>query len=141
MFTYKFVGLSNKDAQTAFYYGSLRAKPELGQVLLFEETGNRYLIVLIVGKGLEGDGPTNQEKLAFAEIVRGDPVPTLALRKVVRGEAVPPLALKKGDKQLLQKSDLQDVIRPTGRSFDPDEIKESSRRNRKLRLAKPSSKK
>ena len=119
MFTYKFLGLNKQDAQTPYYYGSLPTKPEPGHILLFDETGNRYAVVRIAGEGLVGDGPDSQEELAWAEINRGETVPTL----------------------WLQKLDTTKVARPKGRSFDQDEVKEFSRRNRKIRLAKPPKKK
>jgi len=74
MFTYKFVGLDKSDAETPYYYGSLRAKPELGHIIAYSETGNRYAVVRIDGEGLVGDGPAGQKELAWGEICRGETV-------------------------------------------------------------------
>jgi len=84
MFTYKFVGLDATDAPTQHYYGSLPAKPELGHILVFDETGNRYAVVRIDGDGLvdDGNGYANQTELIRAEINRGETVPTLWLQKL-----------------------------------------------------------
>ena len=82
MFTYKFLGLGHADNPGSFYYGSLPAKPDLGHVLTFNETGNRYVICRVAGEGLVGDGHANREKLAFAEIVRGESVPAVCLQKL-----------------------------------------------------------
>lgn len=83
MFTYKFTGLDKSDAETPYYYGSLPAKPELGRILAYDGTGNRYAIVRIDGAGLvdDGDGSDNQKVLAWADIGRGETVPTLWLLK------------------------------------------------------------
>lgn len=118
MFTYKFVGLDAADAETPYYYGSTPAKPEIGHILVYDKTGNRYAIVRIEGEGLvdDGDGFDSQKKLAWAEIGGGEKVPTLWLRKVGREEF--------GAKE----------IKVTGRSFDYEEVKEQSRRNREIRL-------
>jgi hypothetical protein len=114
MFTYKFVGLAAADAATPYYYGSLPAKPELGRVLLFEESGNRYAVIRIEGEGVTGDGPFDQREmaLAWADISRGESVPTLWLQKL-------------------------DVIetRVQGRSFSAEEVKEYSQKNRETRLS------
>jgi len=119
MFTYKFLGLSKEDAETPYYYGSLPAKAERGQILRYDDTGNRYVIYLVEGKGLEGaNGPANEKELAWADINRGEPVPTIYLQK-----------LDKEDR------------RARGTAFDPDEVKEASRRNRKIRLANKPKKK
>jgi hypothetical protein len=111
MFTYKFVGLDKSDAETPYYYGSLRAKPELGHIIAYSETGNRYAVVRIDGEGLVGDGPAGQKELAWAEIGRGETVPTL----------------------LLQKLDAKET-QAQGRSFSAEEMKEYSRKNRNKRL-------
>lgn len=115
MFTYKFVGLDETDAPTRYYYGSLPAKPELGHILVYNETGHRYAVVRIDGEGLvdDGNGDANQTDLAWAEINRGETVPTL----------------------WLQKLDLKE-IQPQGRSFSYEEMKEYSQKNRETRLSK-----
>jgi len=83
MFTYKFLGLDAVDAPTPYYYGSLPAKPELGHILAYEESDNRYAVVRIEGEGLVGaDDYANQKELARAEINRGENVPTLWLQKL-----------------------------------------------------------
>lgn len=112
MFTYKFLGLDKADAETPYYYGSLPVKPELGHTLSYSR--NRYAIIRIVGEGLVGNDAANQEKLAWADINRGEAVPTLYLLKLQ--ECGP--------------------ITPTGQSFDPDEMKAYSRHNRARRLAR-----
>jgi len=115
VFTYKFVGLLHVDAPTPYYYGSLRSKPEIGYVLFYDETGNRYEIVRIVGHGLEGKDTVNQQELAMAEIGRGESVPTIHLKKLPARQAP-----KKTD------------IRPTGTYFD--DLKKASRKNREKRI-------
>src|SRR5579863_738660 len=112
MFTYKFVGLTGLDASTPYYYGSLPAKPELGHILVFDESGNRYVVFTIEGEGLVGDDPGEQRELAWADINRGEKVPTLWLQKLDAKET-----------------------RPQGRSFNQDEVKEFSQKNRKVRKA------
>jgi len=111
MFTYKFVGLIAADAQTPYYYGSLPAQPELGHILVYSETGNRYAVVRIDGEGLvgDGDGHANQTELAWAEIGRSETVPTL----------------------WLQKFDVKKEIQAQGRSFSYEEY---SDKNREARL-------
>jgi len=111
MFTYKFVGLATMDAPTPYYYGSLPAKPERGHILVYDETGNRYAVVGIDGEGLVGDDTANQKELAWAEINRGEKVPTL----------------------LLQKLDVKET-QPQGRSFTAEEMKEYSQKNREERI-------
>ena len=114
MFTFKFVGLDATDALTQYYYGSLPAKPELGHLLVLDETGNRYAVVRIDGKGLDGtDGDADQAELASAEINRGETVPTLWLQKLDARET-----------------------QARGRSFSYDEMKASSQKNRETRLSK-----
>jgi hypothetical protein len=114
MFTYKFVGLDVSDAETPYYYGSLPAKPELGHILVYNETANRYAVVRIDGEGLvdDGDGLDNQRELAWAEIGGGKTVPTLWLQKLHAKE-----------------------IKAQGRSFSYEEVKEHSQRNREIRLS------
>src|ERR1700737_457540 len=104
MFTYKFAGLTASDAPTPYTYGSLPAKPELGHILVIEESGNRYAVIRIEGEGLVGGGLINQREqaLAWAEISRGETVPTLWLQK---------LDVKETPVQ--------------GRSFSYEEVKES----------------
>lgn len=82
MFTYKFAGLAHEDAPTPYYYGSLSVKPRVSHVLFYDETRNRYKIVHVVGRGLEGEDTANQRKLADAEIGRGENVPTVYLKKL-----------------------------------------------------------
>lgn len=113
MFTYKFVGLAAIDAPTPYYYGSLPTKPERGHVLVYDETGNRYTVIGIEGEGLVGDGPVNQRELAWAEIGRGEAVPTLLL---------------------LQKLDVKET-QAQGRSFTAEEMTEYSHKNRETRLS------
>ena len=121
MFTYKFEGLDRADATTPYYYGSLPAKPELGHILVYDETNNRYEVVGIDGEGLlgEGDGYAEQIELAWAEIGAGKPVPTLRLRQLNTSEPRPSPRHQK----------------PRGRSFDPNDLKEYSQENRKTRLS------
>src|SRR5260221_12130854 len=108
------VRASQSDKPRMYHYGSLPAKPELGHVLVIEESGNRYAVIRIEGEGLVGDGPFDQREmaLAWAEISRGETVPTLWLQKL-------------------------DVIetRVQGRSFSPEELKEYSQKNREIRLS------
>jgi hypothetical protein len=59
----------------------------------------------------DGDGHANQTELAWADINRGETVPTL----------------------WLQKLDMKE-IRPQGRSFSYEEMKEFSQKNREARL-------
>src|SRR5271155_1364837 len=81
-YTFKFLGLTRDDGPTPYYYGSLPAKPEIGHVLRFDETGNRYTVVAIEGTGLTGAASEAQKELAWADINRGEKVPTLVLKKV-----------------------------------------------------------
>jgi hypothetical protein len=137
MFTYKFLGLSKEDAPTPYYYGSLPVKPEIGHTLSYDDTGNRYSIVHIEGEGLEGDnGYANEKELAWADIARGEAVPTLWVKKLGKKELA-----KLRVRQLRKKEPAQKDIKPRGRSFTCDEVKEFSQKNRKTRLAKPSKKK
>jgi hypothetical protein len=110
----QFVGLDKSDAETPYYYGSLPAKPERGHILVVGETGNRYAVVGIDGEGLVGDGPAGQKELPWAEIGRGETVPTL----------------------LLQKLDAKET-QAQGRSFSAEEMKEYSQKNRETRLSTP----
>ena len=114
MFTYKFLGLIATDAPTPYYYGSLPAKAEPGHTLVFDESGNRYAVIRVEGEGLvdDGDGYANQKELAWAEINRGEAVPTL----------------------WMQKLDVKEM-RPRGRSFSHEEVKEFSQKNRETRLS------
>lgn len=113
MFTYKSEALVAPDATTSYHYGSLPAKPELGHVL-FYESGNRYAVTRIDGEGLvgDGDGYAEQRELAWADISRGEKVPTLWLQKLARKET-----------------------QPQGRSFSYEEVKEYSQKNRETRLS------
>lgn len=113
MFTYKFLGLDAVDASTPYYYGSLPAKPELGHILAYEESDNRYAVVRMEGEGLVGaDEYANQKELAWAEIGRGESVPTLWLQKLGTEE-----------------------VKAAGRSFSYEEVKEFSQKNRETRLS------
>lgn len=113
MFTYKFVGLAEIDAPAPYYYGSLPAKPERGHILVYDDTGIRYAVVGIEGEGLVGDGGyADQKELAWAEINRGESVPTL----------------------LLQKLDVKET-KAQVRSFTAEEMKEFSQHNRETRLS------
>lgn len=114
MFTYKFVGLLQADNPAPYYYGSLPARPEIGHVLYYDETGNRYEVTRIVGQGLEGKDTLNQQRLADAEIGRGEEVPTVYLKKL------PPKPPKKTD------------LEPTGTSYYED-LKKASQTNRRKR--------
>jgi hypothetical protein len=112
MFTYKFVGLTTSDAPTSYTYGSLPAKPELGHIIVWEDSNNRYAVVRIEGEGLVGDGGyENQKELAWAEISQGKTVPTVWLQKLA-GTSTP----------------------AQGRSFTAEEMKEYSQKNRETRL-------
>ena len=84
MHTFKFVGLAREDAETPYCYGSLSAKPELGQVLSFEPSGNRYAVYNIHGEGLFGDANANQRELAYADVQSDAKVPTLFLQRLAR---------------------------------------------------------
>jgi len=115
MFTYKFLGMDKSDAETPYHYGSVPGKPELGQTLVYNKTGNRYVVVRIDGEGLvgDGDGYDNQQELAWAEINRGEKVPTLWLQKLIGKET-----------------------ETRGRSFTYEEMKEYSQKNPEARLSK-----
>jgi hypothetical protein len=131
MYTYKFLGLSEEDAETPYYYGSLRKKAELGQTLNYDETNNRYVIIQIEGEGLEGhDGPADQRTLAWADIGARQDVPTLTVRLATPGRAGP--KHEGPDADVLKEGIVQ------GRSFDADEVKAWSQQNRKYRIANPS---
>lgn len=112
MVTYKFKGLTPTDGPTPYTYGSLPVKPEPGHTILWNESGNRYAVVRIEGEGLVGDDAANQKELAWAEIGRGEAVPTLWLQKLEGKE-----------------------IKAQGRSFSYEEMKEYSQRNREARLS------
>jgi hypothetical protein len=123
MFTYKFLGLDVSDAPTPYYYGSLPAKPELGHILVYNETGNRYVVIHIDGKGLvdDGKGFANQQELAWADIGRGETVPTLRLQKIDAKET---------------KIAAKEIEVTSGRSFAYEEVKRYSQMNRATRLSK-----
>ena len=135
MFTYKFVGLDASDAPTPYYYGSLPVKPERGHILKYDETGNRYAVIGIEGEGLEGAGPTNQKELAWADINRGEKVPTLFLQKLRTRKSRHRRRLRHRRKLRRRKELGTKEIKPTGQSFDPDKMKEYSQKNRKIRLS------
>ena len=147
MFTYKFGGLRPEDATTPYYYGSLPAKPEVGQILRLDETGNRYRVTRIVGKGLEGDnGAADQKKLAYADIVHGKSVPILWLsfieeprpkRKIKLISKIKVIDEKRSGKELPASKKAVKEMSVDGRSFDADEFKERSRTNRKIKFKKP----
>jgi hypothetical protein len=112
MFTYKFLGLHATDAPTPYYYGSLPVKPEPGHTLALE-SGNRYAVIQVEGEGLvdDGNGSANQKELAWADISRGEKVPTLWLQR------------------------LGEEVKASGRSFNYEEVKEYSQKNREMRLS------
>jgi len=113
VYTFKFEGLTEQDAPTPYFYGSLPAKPERGHILIFGETGNRYVVYGIHGEGLTGVSARESEReLAWAEISRGESVPTIWLQKI-------------GNMQTTA----------SGRSFSYDEVKGYSQRNRENRLS------
>jgi hypothetical protein len=112
MYTYKFLGLSKKEGPTPYYYGSLQAKAAPGQTLRYDH-GENYVIVRVEGEPFVGDdGRHNEKELAWAEIGRGETVPTLWLLQLITEET-----------------------KFQGRSFDADEVKAWSQKNRKFRLA------
>jgi hypothetical protein len=114
MYTFKFQGLEHADAETPYYYGSLPAKPERGHILRFDKTGNRYVIFAIEGEGLSHiSDQEDQNELAWAEISRGEKVPTI----------------------FLQKLHDDPEIKAIGRSFDYEEVKAYSQENREKRLS------
>jgi hypothetical protein len=121
LYTYRLLGLDKADAPTPYYYGSVPAKPEPGQLLRYDETGNRYVIVRIEGEGLvdDGDGYENQRALAWADINRGEAVPTLWLQKVDAKE--PKIAAK-------------ETKVASGQFFDYEEFKKRSQTNSAERL-------
>lgn len=121
MFTFKFEGLTAQDDLTGYTYGSLPAKPELGHIIVMEESETRYTVIRIDGEGLEGEGSNEQKELAWAEIASGKKVPTLWLQK---------LSLKE---QQTQPS--AGVLVARTRSFDAPEVKEWSQTNRRMRLS------
>ena len=83
MYTFKFEGLTAADAPTPYYYGSLPAQPERGQSLILDGTGNHYVICRVDGEGLTGkDARKNERELAYAEISRGEFVPTIWLQHI-----------------------------------------------------------
>ena len=111
--TFKFEGLTEEDASTPYFYGSLPAKPELGHILTFDGTNNCYVVYRIEGEGLTGDeAPENERELAWTEISRDEPVPTIWLQKI-------------GNMQTTA----------SGRSFSAEEVKAYSQRNRENRLS------
>jgi hypothetical protein len=113
MYTFKFEGLSPQDTETPYYYGSLPAKPEVGHILVFDQTKNRYVIFRIDGEGLtEGNAQDNQWELAYADISRAESVPTIWLRRVEGAD-----------------------IQASGRSFSAEELKGYSQHNREMRLS------
>jgi len=118
MFTYKYLGLTTEDAPGEFTYGSFPAKPEVGHILVFNKSGNRYAVTRIAGEGLVGeDGYTNEKELAWAEINLGEKVPTVWLLRLNPNE-----------------------IQATSRSFSYEEVKEFSQKNRETRLSESASK-
>lgn len=134
MFTYKFVGLDKPDAETPYYYGSLPAKPVVGTTLLFHGTGNRYVIIGIDGKGLTGGDPAaDRNELAWADINRGEKVPTLHLRKL--GTKLVP----HDDTEFLTLNFKTRVaeLPVIGESREYEEMKARTQGNKKKRLKKP----
>ena len=113
MFTYKFMGLDAADAPTPYYFASLPALPTPGHVLIFDETGNRYVVYNIDGEGLVSDNANEaQWELAWADVNRGEKVPTLWLQRISNAET-----------------------KAQGRSFEYEELKASSQHNRETRLS------
>jgi hypothetical protein len=113
VYTFKFEGLTEEDASTPYFYGSLPAKPELGHILIFGETGNRYVIYRIDGEGLTGgEARENERELAWAEISSGASVASIWLQKI--GNMQTPAS---------------------GRAFSAEEVKTYSQKNRETRLA------
>lgn len=112
MFTYKFVGLTATDAPAPYTYGSLPAKPELGHIIVYEQSGNRYAVIRIEGEGLVGDDDcADQRELAWTEIGQGNTVPTVWLQKLLNETPA------------------------KSRSFSDEEVKEYSQKNRETRLS------
>jgi len=122
VFTYKFLGLEKVDAGTPYYYGSVPGKPEPGHVLKYNETDNNYVVVRVEGEGLvdDGDGYENQRALAWADINRGEAVPTLWLRKIDAKEA--------------KVDGTKEIKVASGQFFDYEEFKKRSQMNRSERL-------
>ena len=105
--------MTEQDAPGAYTYGSFPAKPEVGHILAFNKSVNRYAVTRIAGEGLVGeDGYTNEKELAWAEINRGESVPTVWLLRLNPNE-----------------------IQATSRSFSYEEVKEYSQTNRETRLS------
>jgi hypothetical protein len=119
------MGLEKADAPTPYYYGSVPKRPEPGQTLVYNETGNRYIIANVEGEGLQddGDGYEKQRELAWADINRGEDVPTLWLEfiKPVMGVVV-------------KVPDTKDIV-ASGFSADYEEIKKQSQINRATRFS------
>jgi len=140
MFTYKFEGLTRQDDPTGYTYGSLPARPELGHIIVMEESETRYTVVRIEGKGLEGEGPQEQKELAWAEIGSGKKVPTLWLQKLPLKEQLTQSRIKV-QKHAEIKAQRPKKLPNAGvqvartRSFDAPEVKEWSRENRRIRLS------
>jgi hypothetical protein len=112
MHTFKVEGLNEQDAPTPYFYGSLPAKPELGHIIVFEDTGLRYAVYRITGEGLTGGNPDDdQRELAFADL-SGKSVPTICVQQITATE-----------------------IKASGRSFDQEELKVYSQRNKKKRFS------
>ena len=127
MFTFKFAGLSEQDSLTPYYYGSLPAKPERGQILVFE-SGNRYTIQQIVGEGLTGrSARADQETLAWKELIDEERVPTIFLREIPSWRIT----------GAVHRKDAVGETTVTGQSFTAEELKERSKHNRKQRHERP----
>jgi hypothetical protein len=117
MFTYKFVGLEAPDSITPWYFGSLPSAAAVGHLLIYVESNNRYVVDGVCGEGLPGDGGhADQSKLAWADINRGEDVPTLILRRLDPEVVVPEVAVFKSTRD---------------HSFE--EMKEYSQENRAIR--------
>ena len=83
MYTQSVVGLAHEAAETRYYYASLPAKPEVGQTLFYEETGNRYLIIGVNGEPLTGECEfDDQRTLAWAEVAQGKKVPEIFVQRL-----------------------------------------------------------
>lgn len=135
MFTYKFEGLRREDSQLLHYYGSLPAKPEVGHELRFDQTGNRYRVGRIEGEGLTGPNDhDDQMELAWAEINRGERVPTLFLQLLSSAVAVVPASSTSLNPEALAAPIVQT---PTGQSVDEHALlKWRHQRNMKISYAK-----
>ena len=136
MFTYKFLGLDKGDAETPYYYGSLPKRAKVGQSIEIVASKNRYRVTGVQGEGLEGRGGlADQRELALADIGAGKPVPTLQLRKIAKRKKPKKTKYAMAYKIGRAEKPAPRVIKAEGRTFDPDNMKDYSRTNRKIRLS------